>query len=218
MRRAIVTTDFVRQFSSVIGSSQVDALLGSFPSAIQASESAGWANDPESADTFSSRLGDEVTALTRSIQIVRPSRGSYSLASSSAPLLVTVLNTLPVAVTIRVALSSARGVAGFRADQVVQTIPANSRRTIKVQAHVSRSGRFRIDAQLSSPAGGALGEPLELTIYSSALGTIGVVITIIALAVLVLALINRFVRRWRHHRALVRMMTRAAPVPAGVHG
>lgn len=216
--RAVSTIEFVRQFSSVIGPAQVATLLGGYAGSIQASESAGWSNDPAAAADFSARLGDESAALDGGVRIVRPSKGSYSLASSSAPLLVTVQNTLTVPVTVRVQLTSARGVAGFRADTVTQTIAANSRRTIKVQAHVSRSGRFRVDAALMTPAGGALGEPLELTIYSSALGTIGVVITVVALAVLIIALVNRFVRRWRHHRALIRMMTAEPPIPAGARG
>jgi uncharacterized membrane protein YbaN (DUF454 family) len=69
------------------------------------------------------------------------------------------------------------------------------------------------------PSGASFGAALPLSIYSSALGTIGVVITVVAGAILLLALAWRFVRRWRHHRDLIRtMMTQEQPVLAGAHG
>jgi peptidoglycan/LPS O-acetylase OafA/YrhL len=57
---------------------------------------------------------------------------------------------------------------------------------------------------------------LPLSIYSSVLGTIGVVITIVACAVLALALINRFARRWLRHRKSVRTLKRETRVSVGV--
>jgi hypothetical protein len=69
------------------------------------------------------------------------------------------------------------------------------------------------------PSGTAFGAPVPLSIYSSALGTVGVIITIVAAAVLILALIVRFTRRFRHHRAEIRrMMAESALVPAGAPG
>jgi hypothetical protein len=197
-----------------------DGLLTTFPMSIQLCQSAAWANSPNAAAVFGAQLRNQQTSLTGQVQIVRPSNGSYSLASSSAPLLITVSNNLAVPVTVRVALTSAGGVAGFRIDDAgLQTIPANSRRTIRLEAHVARSGHFRVQAQLLMPSGASLGAALPLSIYSSALGTIGVVITVVAGAILVLALGWRFVRRWRHHRALIRsMMAQDQPVLAGAHG
>jgi Family of unknown function (DUF6049) len=226
------TTSFLQNFASVLtgaaaagggatgtGTSE-DGLLTTFPMSIQLCQSAAWANSPNAAAAFGARLRDQQTGLTSQVQIVRPSNGSYSLASSSAPLLITVANNLAVPVTVRVAMTSVGGVAGFRVDDAgLQTIPANSRRTIRLQAHVSRSGHFRVQAQLLMPSGASFGAALPLSIYSSALGTIGVVITVVAGAILLLALAWRFVRRWRHHRDLIRtMMTQEQPVLAGAHG
>jgi hypothetical protein len=208
-------TAFAQNFASVLTGSPTsgtgpsgDGLLTTFPMAIQLCQSAAWANSPNSAAVFGAQLSSQQTVLTNQVQIVRPSNGSYSLASSSAPLLITVANNLAVPVTVRIAMTSVGGVAGFRVDDAgLQTIPANSRRTI------------RLEAQLLMPTGASFGGPLPLSIYSSALGTIGVVITVVAGAILVLALGWRFVRRWRHHRALIRsMMAHEQPVLAGAHG
>jgi Family of unknown function (DUF6049) len=217
---AVRTKAFVTDFESALDGADTTTLLGAYPAAIQLSQSAGWSTDPAAATAFGAALTNQQRQLTSQVQIVRPSNGSYSLASSSAPLLVTVANALPVPVTVRLAITTVGGVAGFRTDDGgAQVIPANSRRTIKVQAHVSRSGHFKVQAQLLMPAGGTFGAALALSIYSSALGTIGVVITVVAGTVLLLALIYRFVRRWRHHRNLIhRMMAEEQLVPAGARG
>ncbi len=213
-------TAFVAEFSSAVDPIDQSALLAGFPAAIQLCQSAAWGADAAAATAFASMLTGLQTALTGQVQIVPPANGSYSLASSSAPILITVANNLSVPVSVRLTMSSADGVAGFRVDDAgVQTIPADSRRTIKVQAHVSRSGHLRVQAQLLMPAGAAYGAPLPLTIYSSALGTIGVIITVAAAGILLLALIYRFARRWRHHRELIRrVMDEQQQVLAGTRG
>jgi Family of unknown function (DUF6049) len=218
--QAVRTKAFVTDFESALDGADTTTLLGAYPAAIQLAQSAGWSTDPAAATAFGAALAGQQRQLTSQVQIVRPSNGSYSLASESAPLLVTVANSLPVPVTVRLAITTVGGLAGFRADDGgAQVIPADSRRTIKVQAHVTRSGHFRVQAQLLMPAGGTFGAALPLSIYSSALGTIGVVITVVAGTVLLLALIYRFARRWRHHRDLIhRMMAEEQLVPAGARG
>jgi hypothetical protein len=59
-----------------------------------------------------------------------------------------------------------------------------------------------VDATLWTPDGVRLGEPVQLTVRSTALGAIGVIITIGAGAVLLLALLIRFGRQLhrRQHR------------------
>jgi hypothetical protein len=214
---AVTATRFLQTFSSAISSTDAATLLSAYPAAIQRCESAAWAASPDAAAGFWTALDSQTTQLLSGVQIVRPSNGSYSLGSSSAPLLVTVVNNLPVEVKVRVRLTTVGGLTGFSTDDAgIQTIPALSRHTIKVQAHVARTGHFRIEAQLLTPTGGVFGAALPLSIYSSVLGTIGVVITIVACAVLALALINRFARRWLRHRKSVRTLKRETRVSVGV--
>jgi hypothetical protein len=51
---------------------------------------------------------------------------------------------------------------------------------------------------LFTPSNEQLGAPVDLSVHSTALGAIGVIITITAAAVLVLALLIRFIRRLRN--------------------
>ena len=219
LAQARSSSGFARTFGSAVSPAAAADLLAAWPATIQGCESAAWSQNLVEGRRFAALAATQTQQLVDGVRIVRPSSGAYSLASSSAPLLVTVANTLPVSVMVRVRITSAGGVAGFRTDDAgVQTIPASSRRTIKVQAHVARSGHLRVQAQLLAPDGGLVGAPLPLSIYSSALGTIGVVITIIAAAVLVLAVLNRFRRRWRHHRITMRELPAGTQVVAGGHG
>jgi hypothetical protein len=65
---------------------------------------------------------------------------------------------------------------------------------------VQRAGRFQVDAMLATPDGTPLGQPVRLQVRSTALGGIGVTITLVATGILVVALVVRFVRRFRHRR------------------
>jgi hypothetical protein len=226
LARAQTIEAFVAQFSTALRPTETAAvppaaaaLLAGLPGSVQLCETAGWSTSPAAATSFDTTLAAQTTSLGGRIVIAPPAGGTYSLASESAPILITVVNNLPVAVRVQIRMSSVGGVAGFRIDDAgVQSIPPNSRHTIKVQAHVARSGHFKASAQLLTPDGAPLGSALPLSIYSSAFGTIGVVITVVALAVLVLALINRGIKRWRQHRALVRLVAAQPRQRAGVPG
>ena len=113
-------------------------------------------------------------------------------------------NTLTVPVSVRVAVMSISDVKGFAAESSeVQSIPAGQQRTVRVQTHVERSGHFAVLAALTTPGGAPLGAPERLSIYSRALGTIGVVITVVAGSVLAVALLIRFTTRFRRRRRRV---------------
>ena len=83
------------------------------------------------------------------------------------------------------------------ADIGVRLIAPHTTVTLHVPLHVERSGRFQIRAQLLTPANAPLGAPVYLSVHSTALGTIGLVITVAAGAVLLIALLVRLVARLR---------------------
>jgi hypothetical protein len=176
------------------------ALLTGVPSAAQRGLSAGWRSDPLGAAIYTAALGSIGSSLTSAVQIVPPAHG-YSLASNDAPLYFTVQNSLSVPVRFRITVTTVGGVKGLRTDDAgILTIPAESVRRVTVQTHVTRAGHFVVTAQLTTPSGQPLGATRRLSIYSNALGTIGTLITIGASSVLVLALLVRFVRRFRFRR------------------
>ncbi|HEY9472665.1 MAG TPA: hypothetical protein VIS06_02310, partial [Mycobacteriales bacterium] len=100
---------------------------------------------------------------------------------------------------------SGRGTPGFRVDDIgEQVIQAHTRRTIQIPARVERSGLFVVDALVTTPSGqplGVNGEPVQLKVRSTAYGLIGLVITGVALALLLLLIIRRLVLRIRRHRS-----------------
>ena len=75
--------------------------------------------------------------------LLAPANGTYSLASSDAPLVLTVRNDLPFPVSVRLDLRI-RGNRGLSIDDIgPQTLPQGQRTTLQVPAHVRQSGEFR---------------------------------------------------------------------------
>jgi Family of unknown function (DUF6049) len=190
----------VADFRSALTNEDASELLSSYRNGLRRATSSAWRGDAIGNRAFVSGLAGAIGLLRAKITIQKPSSGVYTLASSDSPLTVTVFNQLskPVKVKIRI---DTRNPADFKVqNDVVQTIPAQTRATVKLQASVQRSGTFAIRASVTSPAGGALGgpDPVPLTVRSTAYGSLALGITIAALGVLIAALIVRMIRRIRH--------------------
>ncbi|MEP7020828.1 MAG: DUF6049 family protein, partial [Pseudonocardiales bacterium] len=203
IRAALDLTRVVPALSTMLNSSDADTLLGSLPAAVQRAESNGWRSDPRAAVGFAARLSKRIDAIESGVHILKPSSGTYTLASRNSPLPVTIKNDLNVAVSVRVRVVSANGLPGFSADDPgVLTIAAGASLPLHLPTHVERTGRFVVQATLYTPNGAVqLGAAVRLSVHSTALGTIGVIITISAAAVLVLALLIRLIRRLRNPTA-----------------
>ncbi len=159
--------------------------------------STAWRGQPHQAMQMAAQENSRLDELRQSVRIVQPP-GSYSLAASDSPLLITVTNELPVGVQVALSLSET---AGLRAGAVgLQMVPAHSTRQLVIPAKVSRAGQFSVDARLSTPGGTPLGEPSTLQLRSTAFGRVTVALTAGAGAVLVLLVARRIVRRVRRTR------------------
>ena len=176
-------------------------LVDALPAAIQRAESSAWRNPDElgAASRYSALLNNEFNQLATGVQFVGR-EGSYTLGSNTSPLPITVSNTLPYAVRVRVLVGRA---PGFVPKQLpVQTVESRSTTTFRVPATTERSGLFQIDVVLRAGGHGPpLGEPRKIQVRSTALGFIGVIIMIVAGSVLGIALLWRIVRRMRNRRA-----------------
>jgi uncharacterized protein len=173
-------------------------LLGGFNNGIKRAESSAWRRDRVTGAAVTRSLQTRINQLTSAVHLVQPAVGTYSLSSSDSPVVVTVSNQLPRAVTVQVSVSPANGVVGFRAPPAQrQTIPARSIATIRIPTHVDRLGKFRVVAVLSTPDGRQLGAGVTLNLRATAIGTVTKAITIVAVSVLVLALLRRLVQRIR---------------------
>jgi hypothetical protein len=184
-------------------------LLGGFNNGIKRAESSAWRRNRPGGAAVTRSLQTRINQLTSAVHLVQPAVGTYSLSSSDSPVVVTVSNELPRAVTVQVSVSPANGVVGFRAPPVQrQTIPARSIATIRIPTHVDRLGKFQVVAVLSTPDGRQLGAGVTLNLRATQIGTVTKAITIVAVSVLVLALLRRLVQRIR--RGTGRAPARAA--------
>jgi hypothetical protein len=182
------------------------------PIAVQRCESSAW-REPDNADvaaSFAEDLTDSVYGIMSGVHIVRPTSGSYTLASSSSPLPITVDNELPYPVYIRIRITS-RQLGISTKDIGKQSVEPNQKHTFNIPTTVEYTGRISIQASLLTPNGDLLGASVEMKVRSTALGFVGVVITIVAGVVLALALLWRVVRRFRTRR--VPDAPPAGPVP-----
>jgi hypothetical protein len=186
-------------FTSMLSRADTNALLGPLPTAVQRTESTAWRTDPVHGIAFAQHLNDRLNVLASSVRIYKPSGGTYTLASSNSPLPVTIVNGLNATVSVQVRVDPVNGLPGFSAADVGrQRIAPGARLTLHVPTHVNRTGRFEVQATLYTPSGDQLGAPVYLSVHSTALGVIGIVITVVAAVVLALALLIRFVHRRRH--------------------
>ncbi|SOD71255.1 hypothetical protein SAMN05892883_0804 [Jatrophihabitans sp. GAS493] len=197
------TSSFVRDFATIfVSATDAAQVLAGYPAAAQRAASNGWRGHDASALTFNTTLTRQVETLQSAVRIVRPTTGSYTLASSDAPLFVSVLNTLAYPVRVKVAITTVGMVRGVTTDDTgVHVIQGDgSQVTLRIPAHAQRPGRFVVEASLLTPLGAGLGDPIELDVRSTALGGVGVIITVIAGVVLALALLLRLIRRLRRGR------------------
>ncbi|MGI8760910.1 MAG: DUF6049 family protein [Jatrophihabitantaceae bacterium] len=180
----------------------VDAqtLLGTLPAAAQRTASADWGSATAVRAAYATRLSRQVHALQDAVHLAVPTTGTYTLGSTDSPLPVTIANTLPVGVSVRIRIQTVGGLPGFSADDIgVKTIVPDHTTQLRVPVHVDRAGRIRVQVVLLTPKDTPVGSPLELSVHSTALGEIGKLITIAAAVVLALALLVRVARRW-HRR------------------
>lgn len=203
VQRAQTAVPTIASMLDTQGDPAAQALIDSLPVGIQRAESSAWQESRSEADgtRFAAALLERIDAITSGVRIVTKSTGSYTLASDNSPLPITVENRLPYRVQIRIHVSTVNGLPGFRADDVDTTVDANQKRSLNIPTKTDRSGRIPLRAVLLTLDNAEIGQPVTLTVRSTALGVIGIVITIVAGVVLVLALLIRFARRFRAKRA-----------------
>jgi hypothetical protein len=179
------------------------AILAELPLEGQRLASSAWSRPSSAAagEKMARAVTAELSGFLNGVLIVTPSHSSYTLGSSNSPLPITVENNLDYPARISVDVSTVNGLPGFTAKAQTAVVDAHSKRTIHVDTKVDPIGRIQVLAQLRTPDGQRqLGSAVQMTVRNTQLGVVGVVITIVAGAVLLLALLIRFGRRWRRRR------------------
>lgn len=185
-------------FGKALSNSDADRLLTPYYRAMLTASSSAWRTDLPLGESFARDLGRAYTGLAQRVFIVPPSK-TYTLASSSSPLVLTLGNNLGVAVKVRISVH-ARGSAGFRAKSVELVVQPGDRPTIKVPTHVERSGVFSADATITTVNGQPLGSSVQLRVRSTAYGVVTLAITGGAFGLLLLLVARRLYRRFRASR------------------
>jgi hypothetical protein len=182
---------------AVVGSDPATALASS-DAALARAASAAWRDDPAGFLAAAQDVRDTVGGLRERVTLVAPADGTYSLASSDAPLVLTVQNDLPFAVRVLPQVRTRDNVGLTIGELSAQELAPRQRTTLEVPTRLRQSGRFAVTASLTTPGGGILGDDVAIQVRSTAYGTISLSITIGAAVLLGLLFLRRgvlFLRR-----------------------
>jgi uncharacterized protein DUF6049 len=204
-----VTTDvnsmnvITRDLSSAMvkdNTSGVDphTLLAPIENGMLQAVSTAWRGDPDGVRGAVAEVRGQLDALRGEVSVVDPGR-PLALASGDSPIQVIVQNHLPVSVAVRINLNPTPGLRPEAYPAFL--IPPGHSFTRYVPAEVIRSGRFTVDASLSTPGGTPLGSNARLELNSTSYGIITVAVTGTAGVILVLLVIRRISRRVKAARA-----------------
>jgi hypothetical protein len=176
---------------------QVAALKGRLRRAVARAESSTGRTQPDVATQDAKWLRDEVDRLVGAVVV----RGGKSLLTSTkGSISVSVENTLPIPVQVRVRFTS-RTATLSDAETGLLTIAGGHAVQAKVKAEAQRSGQFVVFAQVVDRAGRAFGEETEVIVRSTRFGRLALAVTVAAFGVLLVAAGFRIVRRARSARA-----------------
>jgi hypothetical protein len=152
-----------------------------------------WRADPENFRKAAIGLREVMDRLRGRVTLLAPADGTYSLASSDAPLVLTVQNDLPFAVEVLLRIQTRGGRGLSVADIGAQSLEPGERTTLQVDTEVRQSGGFAVTAELTTPGGALLGERIQMQVKSTAYGSISLIITFGAAALLGLLFLRRLV-------------------------
>ncbi len=156
-------------------------------------ESAAWRTDPAGGLA----LREEVAGRTRELLggIRLSAAPTVTLGSRNAQIPVTVENLLDEPVSVTVQLSSTDRTKLDATSAPVTVGPGHKQRVL-LRASTQRAGTFRATVRLTTASGLAIASS-PVTVHSQAYGALSIGITLGALAVLLVAVVVRTVRRLR---------------------
>jgi hypothetical protein len=171
-------------------------LLSELTGATQNLGSAALRSDQQPGDLVLSTIDATLEGLREQVNI-RSTAGSYTLTGGSSPLILTVRNDLPYVVRIRIELVGAARAGLTVDDPGIIELAARRTQQVRLPATVTRAGTFSVSARLVGTDGTIWGQPVELTIRSTAYGVLTVVLIVVAGGVLLLMVVIRIVQRVR---------------------
>lgn len=174
-----------------------DTLVSPLQYGLLRATSTSWRSRGSDAVAAMSAVSGQLDQLRAKVHIVSQGR-PLSLASSDSPIPVFLKNDLPVTITVRITFVDTPGLRPRPVTELV--ILGGHSRTEYVPAEVTRSGRFSVDVEVTTPGGTPLGVPQRLELNSTSYGKITLAVTGAAFGVLVLLVFLRLYRRVRARR------------------
>lgn len=156
--------------------------------------SISWRNSRAGVGKAMANAEDQLATVLRAVKITKPGR-TISLASGSSPIPVSINNSLPVQIKVRVELSHTIGLRPAEVSDV--DVPASSSRNLRIPTEALRAGRFNVDVSIRTPGGTSLGTPTRFELASTEYGAITVIVTATAAGALLLLSGRRIYRRLR---------------------
>ncbi|GAA2665968.1 MULTISPECIES: DUF6049 family protein [Actinosynnema] len=160
--------------------------------------SGAWRGDEAAARRALSVGLDRIDGLESQVTVAEPA-SPILLGSDNSPIPVNISNKLDVRITVRVVVEDVPGVSVTQMPDLV--LPARGARQVMVPLEALRFGKFSVHVRLTTPNGVELGDRARLEVSSNSYGTITIVITGAAAALLVLLSGRRIYRRVRASKA-----------------
>ena len=186
--------------------SDATARLGTMGTAVQRTESTALLARPAITAGLAKHLRAVVEHITSSVALSQlyttNSTGvaTYTLTSKNTSLPATVKNNLDVPVKIRATIVAPPDFGLSAGTTAVRTLEPEQRVQLRIPVHLKRVGPIPVTVQVLPATGTQAVASKQVTIHSTALGAIGVVITVVAGAVLLLAILVRLVKRTMYRR------------------
>ncbi len=178
--------------------------LQAFDAAVARGTSVAWRFDPDGFRDAAADLSATMQRLRGRVTLLAPADGTYTLASSDAPLVLTVRNDLPFAVRVLPEVRARGNRALSIGDIGVRVLAPGERAVLQVPTSLGQSGGFAVTATLTTPGGSPLGERVQLQVRSTAYGPISLIITFGAASLLGLLFLRRLVLFVLRRRARAR--------------
>ncbi|GAA2016667.1 hypothetical protein JL107_10105 [Nakamurella flavida] len=210
--RAVTSTGTALLPPQVAGEADPALLLDPLREALDVATSSTLRDDPAPGTAVLDTVEATLAGVQGGVGIAS-SGGSYTLASSTSPLAVTLRNTTPYRVQVGLQLTGGQVVGLTVVDPGLQTLLPGRSAQVSVETTVSRVASFVVTSRLISPDGRAWGEPVPLPVRSTAYGAFTVIIVAVAGAVLLLMVVLRIRQRVRGRRARLAAEAAGAVAP-----
>jgi hypothetical protein len=177
-----------------------DSETRSFSTTLLRALSSAWRDQPAVRRAWYDAFARDLRNMTQAVHIVSAQNSTVTLTGHGGKVPVTIANDLDSPANVVVQLNASERLKLPHNGREHVTIPANRQTTVDVHATAKTSGVFPLTVQLLTPGGQKYGTPVQLYVRSTVYGTITLVITAAATALLLIAVAIRLVRRTRAAR------------------